>query len=103
MSQNKLYKQLKNFTFDRSFLQIEHSLQLFKNKYLIFCALQILEKSNFNFVLYNLFLWIKISLIKITNFNHFLEISYTIKAEIFAAELNIKSDSKINKGIYVRN
>lgn len=40
---------------------------------------------------------------KITNFNHFLEISYTIKAEIFATELNIKSDSKINKGIYVRN
>lgn len=94
----------KMLTFDRSFLQSEHSLiQLFKNKNLIFCALQILEKSNFNFVLYNLFLWIKISLIKITNFNHFLEISYTIKAEIFAAELNIKSDSKINKGIYVRN
>lgn len=41
------------------------------------------------------------SLIKLIYFNHFLEISYTIKAEIFAAESIIKSDSNNYRGIHL--
>lgn len=67
---------------------------------MLICALHILVKSNLN---HSCFIQTIISLnendILVTDFNHFLDISSTIKAEIFAAELFIKRDSKNDKGI----
>lgn len=89
------------FTLDCSFLR-RFSFQLSKNIFLSVCALHILVKSNLN---HSCFIQTIISLnendILVTDFinNHFLDISSTIKAEIFAAELFIKRDSKNDKGI----